>query len=111
VSDYHWPGPGYSPVLKSKLVKSDSPEPCSRCGRDLRQINPDECLICAPAKSLSRSFKVEIPLLTLEIIKAKHKNVSAYLRGLIAKDLGPEVFPPESINRPGGRKLKVKTDL
>jgi hypothetical protein len=110
VSDYHWPGPGYSPVLKSRVAKSDSPEPCSRCGRDLRQIIPEQCEICVPAKSLSRSFQVQLPLLTLEIIKSKHKNVSAYLRGLIAKDLGPEVFPPEALNGPGGGKIKVKTE-
>ena len=111
MSDFHWPGPGYSPVLKSKLAKSDSPEPCSRCGRDLRQIDPEQCEICVPAKSLSRSFQVQLPLLTLEIIKAKHKNVSAYLRGLIAKDLGPDALPEEALRRPGGGKLRVKTDI
>lgn len=111
VSEYHWPGPGYSPVIKSKVVKGDSPELCSRCGRDLRRINPEECAICIPAKTLSRSFQVQLPLLTLEIIKSKHKNVSAYLRGLIAKDLGSEVFPKEALNGPGGGKLKIATDI
>ncbi len=52
-----------------------------------------------------------MPLLTLEIIKAKHKNVSAYLRGLIAKDLGADVFPSTALQRRGGGRLKVKTDL
>jgi hypothetical protein len=110
VSDFHWPGPGYSPVLKSKLAKSNSPEPCSRCGQDVRLIDPEGCTICAPEIAQLRSFKVQLPLLTLEIIKAKHKNVSAYIRGLIAKDLGPGALPESALNRTGA-KLKVSTDV
>jgi hypothetical protein len=110
VSDFHWPGPGYSPVSKSQVTKSDSPIPCSRCGQDLRFIDPEGCTICAPEISQLRSFKVQLPSLTLEIIKAKHKNVSAYLRGLIAKDLGPGALPESALNRPGA-KLKVSTDV
>jgi hypothetical protein len=52
-----------------------------------------------------------LPLHTLELIKQKHKNVSAYLRGLILKDLGPDALPEAALKRPGGRRLKVNTDL
>ena len=111
MSEYHWPGRGYSLVLKSKLAKSDSPELCSRCGRDLKVISAEQCQICGPEMTRSRLFQVRLPLYTLEVIKAKHGNVSAYLRGLIAKDLGPESFPKEALHRPGGGKLKIETEL
>ena len=105
MSEYHWPGRGYSPVCKSET------KTCERCRRDFADIDTDECFICEPEQSRCASFKVQLPLLTLEIIKQKHKNVSAYLRGLILKDLGPDVLPEAALKRPGGGKLKVNTDL
>jgi len=103
--EYHWPGRGYSPVCKSEM------ESCERCCRDLAAIDTENCFICGPEQSQSALFKVEIPQLTLEIIKQKHKNVSAYLRGLILKDLGADAMPDASLKRRGGRQLKVNTDL
>ena len=105
MSEYHWPGRGYSPVLKSEMKS------CERCRRDFAAIETDECYICEPEQSRSVAFKVQIPQLTLEIIKAKHGNVSAYLRGLILKNLGANAMPDVSLKRPGGGRLKVNTDL
>ena len=105
MSEYHWPGRGYSPVLKSEMKS------CERCRRDFAAIETDECYICEPEQSRSVAFKVQIPQLTLEIIKAKHSNVSAYLRGLILKDLGADAMPKSSLKRPGGGRLKVNTNL
>ena len=105
MSEFHWPGRGYSPGLKSET------KTCERCRRDLAAIDTEDCFICEPEQSRCVSFKVQIPLMTLEIIKAKHKNVSAYLRGLIAKDLGPNVFPAKALKGRGGGKLGVKMDL
>jgi hypothetical protein len=105
MSEFHWPGRGYSPVCKSE-TKS-----CERCRRDFADIDLENCFICGPEQSQSVSLKVQIPQLTLEIIKAKHGNVSAYLRGLILKNLGADAMPDASLKRRGGRRLKVNTDL
>lgn len=103
--EYHWPGRGYSPVCKSEMNS------CERCRRDFADIDLENCFICGPEQSRPASFKVQIPQLTPEILKAKHGNVSAYLRGLILKNLGPDAMPDASLDSRGGRKLKVNTDL
>ena len=84
---------------------------CWSCERDLRIESREWCRFCAPPEARVRIFQLRLPVVTLELIKAKHGNVSAYVRGLIAKDLGASVFPASAMLRPGGGKLKVKTDL
>lgn len=91
--------------------EGDQPEYCNRCERDLRFFSRDWCRICIPENARSKIFQVRLPLHTLNLIKAKHGNVSAYLRGLIAKDLGPEALPEAALKRPGSRRLQVNTDL
>ena len=97
MSEYHWPGKGYSPVLKSQAAK------CDRCGNDARKISCENCVICGPEITRSRLFQVRLPLYTLELIKQEHGNVSAYLRRLIARDMGDDVFPPDFLKpKPAG---------
>lgn len=84
---------------------------CRSCRRDLRIESRNWCRFCVPRHAKTNLFKVRMPVQTLDLIKEKHGNVSAYVRGLIAKDLGDHVFPASAMLRPGGGKLKVKTDL
>jgi hypothetical protein len=84
---------------------------CWSCERDLRMDSREWCRFCVPKHAKTNLFKVRLPVQTLDLIKQKHGNVSAYVRGLIAKDLGAHVFPASAMLRPGGGKLKVKTDL
>jgi hypothetical protein len=90
---------------------SDPRNFCRFCRRDLSLESREWCRHCVPEQARSNLFKVRLPVQTLNVIKAKHGNVSAYVRGLIAKDLGPDVFPEQALKRPGGGVLKVKTDL
>ena len=70
-------------------------------------------LQCASHGAQSRLFRFRLPAMTLEIIKAKHGNISAYLRELIAQDLGTNACPPLADRRrtDGETDLKTYTEL
>ena len=98
--------------------EGDFPKYCERCDRDLRFFSRPagpqglrRCRTCIPEAARSKIFQVRLPLQTLAVIKQKHGNVSAYLRGLILKDLGPEAMPEAALKRPNHGRLKVNTNL
>jgi hypothetical protein len=99
----HWPGRGYSAICKSRAIT------CERCRRDYQSIETDACEICRPENLCPVSFSFKLPALTLELIKAKHGNVSQYLRELIARDMGEDVFPAQPRRNPGGETSDLKS--
>ena len=74
---------------------------CTRCVRTAYYSPPprSHCSVCTPPEELCRFFRFSIRVRDLEKIKANHKDVSAYLRELVARDL---VASCESENKPGG---------
>ena len=111
-------GVGMSECHKKKIQSTrdfgpegDFPKYCNRCDRDLRFFSRDWCRTCIPEEARSKIFQVRLPLQTLAVIKSKHGNVSAYLRGLILKDLGPDAMPQAALKRPNYGRLRVNTKL
>jgi hypothetical protein len=84
-------------------------EPCPRCLRPADYSRPlrSHCANCTPPEERRQFFRFSIRVNDLEQIKAKHGNVSQYLRELIARDLGTNACPPV----PNRRKTNGETDL
>ena len=62
---------------------------CHYCKRPVYGSPPPafHCRRCTPPEELRQFFRFSIRVQDLEKIKAQHKNVSDYLRELIARDL------------------------
>ena len=62
---------------------------CPRCRRSAYYSPPprSHCANCTPPEELRRFFRFSIRVRDLERIKARHRDVSAYLRELVARDL------------------------
>jgi hypothetical protein len=84
-------------------------EPCPRCIRPADYSPPprSHCANCTPPEERRQFFRFSIRVQDLEQIKAKHGNVSDYLRELVARDLGTNTCPPV----PNRRKTNGETDL
>ena len=72
----------------SKTRRPKNPD-CMNCIRRTYHIPPPafHCRRCTPPEQLRQFFRFSIRVQDLEKIKAQHKNVSDYLRELIARDL------------------------
>jgi hypothetical protein len=67
---------------------------------------------CSSQEERFSLFRFRLPSMTLELIKAKHGNVSEYLRELIAQDLGEDAFPAQRRRKPSGETdLKVLAEI
>ena len=73
------------------MSKSSRPKnsECRNCIRRTYHVPPPafHCETCTPPEQLRQFFRFSIRVQDLEKIKAQHKNVSDYLRELIARDL------------------------
>lgn len=60
---------------------------CRHCERDLASDSQDWCRFCAPPEARVRIFQLRLPIVTLELIKARHGNVSAVNPTILIADV------------------------